>query len=435
MRSGAFLCLVLVSCGGDGSSGDDAVSADANLTDGPPAGTPLDQRLGVTTTTTPEGVMAGRFAWRIWGQGDLRIAPVYTVPDGCETLVGYTTGNPHARVARIDAAGALVTTYDLGAFELRGLAVEPDGHFAALLWDATQDPAELHVQRFDSAGAPGWSTDLIDALAAPTDFGIGESRLEYGNGQYGAYFHVHGISGFADGHEGDQLKWLDAGSGAMSNGWSWGCSHSMSELLRYDAGANAVLAACVTDCFPGTSGSNFGTDSIGGVYLENSRKVLDVDGGCNGSVAGELGGAAPSGAGWKLVWTSHQAAAAHGQGSYSASTMNQDVGFASIGADKTPGAVVWLTTTTGNEANATIAKWIDDQYVVGWSSAGTYQLARVSAAGAILEGPLTITAKWGERDDPFRSRPNGDVTWAWFDAPGATTLNLARLGAGDACTE
>ena len=54
-----------------------------------------------------------------------------------------------------------------------------------------------------------------------------------------------------------------------------------------------------------------------------------------------------------------------------------------------------------------------------------------SATGTFLEGPTTITtAKWGERDDPFRDHLNGDIVWAWFDSAGSTTLKLARLRSG-----
>jgi hypothetical protein len=427
----AWIALTLVACGGGGTSPGDGGNGSG---DGPPVGTPLPQRLSVATITAPAGVAAGGSVWRIWGTDNLLVKPVYTVPYAdCGTLVGYTTGGgtPTARVARLDAHDALVTTYDLGAFELRGLAAEPDGHFAALLWDVT---------RFDATGGAPRISALPDALAAPTDFGIGESRLSYGGGKYGAYFHVHGISGFAMGHEGDQLQWIDAGSGAVSNGWSWGCSHSMSELLGFAGGK--FLAACVTDCYPGTSGGNFATDSIGGVYLDNSRKVLAVDGGCNGSVAGELGGMTAAASGWRLVFNAHQAPATMGQSSYSTATMNQDIGFATIDAAGTPGAVAWLTTTPGDEADAAIAAWHPDgdaaeQYVVGWSAGGgagpaTYALARVSASGAVLEGPVDVgaTARWGQRDDPFREHLNHDVVWAWFPSAGATTFSFARLRSG-----
>ncbi len=449
MKRLATIFVLAAACNGTiGGVGDDDGDDDGSHPDGgpdvdaPPPAATLPERLTVTTIAAPAGVMAGDNNWRIWGSSSLRVAPVFTVPlVSCGTLVGYTTGTnaPTARVARLAADDTLVTTHDLGAFELRGLAAEPDGSFAALLWDRTVDPAQLHVRRIAPDGAPGWRTDLVDTLAAPTDFGIGESRLEYGDGRYGAYYHVHGISGFADGHEGDQLKWLTAATGAMSNGWSWGCSHSMSELLRYEPTSRAFLAACVTDCFPGTSG-DFATSSIGGIYLDRARKVLDIDAGCNGSVAGELGGAAPAPAGWKLVWNSHQNPATLGQQSYAPNSMDQDIGFAPIAADLTPGAVVWLTSTPGmDENNATIARWSPDgddaeQYVVGWALGETRYLAQVSPVGSMLASPIAIDASWGERDDPMRTHANGDLVWSRFDSAGATSFRFARVRSGRACT-
>src|SRR6185295_12949768 len=148
---------------------------------------------------------------------------------------------------------------------------------------------------------------------------------------------------------------------------------------------------------------------------------------------------APSG--WKIVFNAHQAPTVLGQMSYDKTTMNQDIGFASIAAGLTSGPVVWLTTTAGvNEADSSIERWkpegdATEQYVVGWSVPGTtyvYDLARVSATGSFLEGPVAVTAKakWGRRDDPFRAHYNGDVVWAWFDAAGGTTLHLSRIKSG-----
>jgi hypothetical protein len=105
--------------------------------------------------------------------------------------------------------------------------------------------------------------------------------------------------------------------------------------------------------------------------------------------------------------------------------------------------MVWLTTTSINEADSGIERWqpacdTTEQYVVGWSepastaSAYKYRLARVNASGSFLEGPVEVTsvAKWGRRDDPFRQHYNQDVIWSWFDASGSTTLRFARLRSG-----
>jgi hypothetical protein len=137
---------------------------------------------------------------------------VFTVPLGnCGTLGGYTTGsgsNITARVAVLDEQDELEQHLELAeGLECRGLAAEPDGHFAALLWDDSAD--RIYVRRFELNGDAGWGTELVNASNKPTDFGIGESRLEFGDGKYGAYYHVHSDNG----HEGDTLKWVDAQSG------------------------------------------------------------------------------------------------------------------------------------------------------------------------------------------------------------------------------
>ena len=415
----------------------DSVDDDGSSDDGPPPGAALLDRLSVVDVEVPEGVETGTSSWRIWGTGPLNVAPVFTVPlASCETLVGYTSSGAGitARVIKLDADGASTAALDVGAGrELRGLAAEPDGSFGALVWDPGAQ--RIWVDRFDADGGSISSTELVNADNTPTDFGIGDSRLDYGNGTYGAYYHVHSDSG----HEGDTLKWVAADSAVESTQWGWGCSHSMSDVLRFNDAVGEFLSACVTDCYPGTDG-DFATQSIGGVYLEAGQaKIIDVDAGCNGSVAGELGSAAPHPGGWGIVFNAHQAPVTLGQSSYDPGTMDQDIGFSAVGTDRTPGPVVWLTTTPGlNEDDSSIAAFAPEgdgvaQFVVGWHEPpSTYWLARIGADGSVLEGPVdaTAVAAWGRRDDPFREHGDADVVWSWFDAPGSTTLHFARIDAG-----
>jgi hypothetical protein len=373
----------------------------------------------------------------------LRVAPVYIAPvSDCSTLVCYTGGTtsaPAARAVVLTAGDQLSRTIELGAFECRGIAAESGGAgFAALLWDNAAD--KIYVHRFTLAGESDWNTELTNSDNHPTAFDIGESRLEFGGDRYGAYYHVHSDSG----HEGDTLKFVSASTGAQTTQWSWGCSHSMSNLLTYHPQAASFLPVCVTDCYPGTGSGDFATVSIGGVYTDNRNKVMSVDAGCDGKVAGELGGAAIAPVGWKVVFNAHQAPTALGQSSYSTATMNQDIAFAAIAMNHTlSGGVVWLTNTTGvHEADSAIARWqpmgdATEQYLVGWMQPGTtaaYKLARIDAAGTFLEGPIDVAARarWGQRDDPFRVHTNGDVIWAWFDTAGATTMHVARVRSGNA---
>jgi hypothetical protein len=385
--------------------------------------------------------------WSVWRRRDLQVSPVFTAPlASCQTLVCYTSGTasaPTAHVVRLNATdaldGELVTE---AGFECRGLAAGDGGAFAVLLWNDegnAEPPLDtIAIRRYDAAGTALGTTELVNDDNHPTDFGIGESRLEFGNGRYGAYYHVHSLSG----HEGDTLKWVDAANGAETTGWDWGCSHSMSNVLRYNPAISDFMNACVTVCYPGTEGSSFATTSIGGIYHNRRTKVMDVAAGCNGSVAGELGSAALSPNGFKMVFNAHQAPTVLGQDSYDTAAMNQDIGFVSVTGTATPGQVVWLTTTSVNEMDSSIALYqpagADEQYLVGWveGDGGAHKLAIVDGAGALLEGPLDVTAtvKWGRRDDPFRRHFDGDIVWAWFEQSGSTTLNVGRVDSGNAAT-
>jgi hypothetical protein len=406
---------------------------------GAPLPATLMERIKASSVEVSAGVKAGVDNWRIWGRGDLGVAPVFTVPlPNCQTLVCFSSGTqqaPVSHVVQLDAEDKLVKELvaETGV-ECRGLAAGEGGQFAALLWNPGGET--IAVTRYDAAGMALGTTPLVNDDNNPTDFEIGESRLEYGSGQYGAYYHVHSDSG----HEGDTLKWVDAASGAEDTEWDWGCSHSMSNLLRFNGGLGQFLPVCVTDCYPGTSGSNFATTSIGGIYLNHDEeKVMDVAAGCNGDVAGELGGAAIAPSGYKLVFNAHQAPTTAGQSSYDEDAMNQDIGFSAVGQDGAPGPVVWLTTTAGNEADSSISRYQPmggaEQYLVGWVESGNsdvFKLSLLDPNGTFLENPIDVSTlvHWGRRDDPFREHAGGDVVWAWFDEAGSTTLHIARVESG-----
>ena len=75
----------------------------------------------------------------------------------------------------------------------------------------------------------------------------------------------------------------------------------------------------------------------------------------------------------------------------------------------------------------------DEHYLVGWNANGTHQLARIAPDGTLLEGPVTVQASWGERDDPFRTDA-ASVVWAWFDQPGDTMFHFAHVAVGPGCS-
>jgi hypothetical protein len=183
----------------------------------------------------------------------------------------------------LNASDQLVDTFTVGeGLECPGLAAEPDGHFTALVWD---DSGRIYVNRFDLSGTQSWSEELTDSSNSPTDFNIGDSRFEYGNGTYGAYYHVHSN----DGHQGDTLKWVDAETGTESTEWDGGCSHSISDLLRHNPALDEFLAVCVTDCAVADVG---GSSDLGraqrAVRVQVSSRV-DADTPAQAVVARSLG--------------------------------------------------------------------------------------------------------------------------------------------------
>ena len=246
----------------------------------------------------------------------------------------------------MDAGDQVVSTYDLGRSSCAVLRPRADGHFAlaGLLWDQTTNPKSLKVVRYDSRGAPGWTTPLDDTLAAPTDFGIGESRLGTARAST-ARTSTSTASRALPTVTGRCAALAGRDDGQSHPGLELGLLASMSELLRFSSAANQTLPICVTDCYPArpapTSPPTRSAACTSILQWQGPR----LRQGLQRQRRGGAGSAAPGMVGWKLVFNGHQNAAANGQNSYNSSTMNQDIGFVSVGNNGTPGSIVWLTTT------------------------------------------------------------------------------------------
>ncbi|MCA9645143.1 MAG: hypothetical protein KC492_30845, partial [Myxococcales bacterium] len=141
------------SSGGTSGAGNGGTTVGGAGGSGAGPGTTLDERIETHDLTLPEGVQAGVSNWRIWGRGSLNVAPVFTVPRGnCSTLVCYTTQAGTAKVAEVGRDGSLIATRDLAQDrQCRGLAAEPDGAYAALLWDDAGD--RIFLQRYAADGS------------------------------------------------------------------------------------------------------------------------------------------------------------------------------------------------------------------------------------------------------------------------------------------
>ena len=170
----------------------------------------LKNRITQATSSLPHPLGGNTSTWCTWG--GCTISPrLYHEPlsNGSE-LVGWTdaTGDGHVSVAAAKA-----------------------------MW----------LSKRAADGSEVWSTNLKDSLTSFNP-GIGDSCLAYGSGRYGAYFAVHGDSGRVQGHEGDQLTYVDDSGKIVSGGWQWGCSHSMAELISYHPGLAKFLPVCSSDC-------------------------------------------------------------------------------------------------------------------------------------------------------------------------------------------
>ena len=361
-----------------------------------------------STVTLPHPLADASFSWCTWGW--CSISPrLYQEPIGDgRTFIGWTDSSGDGHVSILSTTGSLTQTFDFSAQVLRGLTVHDDGSFAVLLWDP--NAKRMWLSSRNANGTEIWKTDITGSLTV-FDPGIGDSRLAYGNNLYAAYFAVYGISGWVQGHNGDQLTYVSSSGSPQSGGWDWGCSHSMAELINYHPALNKFLPICSSDCY----------DSKG-ILLNDSQVVYASDGNCGGNVSAQLGQAAQSDSSWKLVFNAMSQPCCDGRG----------IGLATINGTN-QSSYLWLTDTSGaNERDPVIARLGStlqtDRYVVGWTTTndGVYWLAVITGSGTYLMGPEEVSSSgvaWGNRDDSFRTRADGSVSWVQGD-PGSTTLHF-----------
>lgn len=382
-----------------------------------PATAAIPDRITTVTLTLPTSLEPGQFSWCT--MGTCTLSPrLYHAPlaDG-RTLVGWTDAalNGHVSVA---SGSTITATFDYPARPVRGLVGHDDGSFAVLLWDrggAAIEDDVMWLSRRTAANGETWVARVTSVSNVPSAAGskLGDSRLAYGGGVYGAYLAVHGISGFATGHEGDEYTRLDDAGGALSGDWSWGLSHSMAELIGWHPQTSVLTAIGSSDCYPGK-----------GLYAGNSRLLWAADGDCAGNAQAQLGQmAAATNQRWLVAFSAPNRAGFPAQG----------IGLARFGSDGTV-SIAWLTSTAGAEERDPVLARIgtslgSNRFLAGWrmQTAGTFQLAVVDTLGALIEGPTAPGAgvSWGNRDDSFRTRSDGSVSWVQ-GAAGSNTLKLHR---------
>jgi hypothetical protein len=368
---------------------------------------PLESRISAWTLTLPQSLEANTNSWCTWTY--CSIGPrLYLAPrsDG-SYLVGWTDNFGNGHVSTVSGP-SISATHNFAGNRVRGLVAHTDGTYAVLL----KSGATLSLSKRAANGSSTWTTALNSTIAEDSST-LGGHRLAYGGGIYAAYWAVHGISGNYNGHEGDQLTFVNDSGVKQSAGWSWGCSHSMAELVGYHSNDAAFTAFCSTDCYPNPPG----------LTMNNRWSIYEGDGNCGGLVSVQLGQMEEAETGWKILFNAQD----------TASSVAFGIGLATVVSGQSP-SVVWLTATSGTDerdpAMARIGSGTPEQYLVGWrtKSNGAFHLGVINASGVFLEGPEQMSPSgpgWGNRDDSFQATPGGEVAWVEGNT-GSTTLTLYR---------
>jgi hypothetical protein len=369
---------------------------------------PIDLKASITKTTgtLPQSLNYQPSSFCTWESECLMTPRLYHEPlAGGNTLLGWTDldindFSQDGHVSMI-AGNSITWTVDFANLSVRGLTAHADGSFALLLWDSEADI--MYLSRRDPSGDEVWTTNLNSPIAV-ADFWVGGGRLAYGGGLYAAYFTVRGVAGQYLGHHGDQLTYVDDDGGIQTGGWNWGCSHSMAQLISYHPGLDQFAPICSSDCY-----------TKKGILLNNNQLVYAGDGDCAGLVSTQLGQAALADGSWKVVFNAVDRPCCEGKG----------VALATVNASY-QSSYIWLTDSDGTyESDPSIALLGTDvqadRYLVGWTTSNDdiYWLAIIDGNGTFLAAPEEVTSmgvKWGVRDDSFRTRPDGSVSWVYGDA-------------------
>jgi hypothetical protein len=368
---------------------------------------PLESRISTLTLTLPQSLEANSSSWCTWTS--CSIGPrLYLAPRSDGTfLVGWTDNFGNGHVSAVSGS-SISATHNFPGSRVRGLVAHADGSYTLLL----KNGVILSLSKRAANGSATWTTALNSTIAEDSST-LGDHRLAYGGSRYAAYWAVHGIADFADGHEGDQLTIVNDSGVKQSGGWTWGCSHSMAELVGYHSNDAGFTAFCSTDCYPDPPG----------LTMNRSTSIYEGDGNCRGLGSVQLGQMAEAETGWKILFNAQD----------TANSVAFGVGLATVVSGQSP-TVVWLTATSGTDERdptmARIGSGTPEQYLVGWrtKSNGAFHLGVIDASGGFLEGPEQMSSSgpgWGKRDNSFQGTPFGDVAWLEGNA-GSTTLTLYR---------
>jgi FlgD Ig-like domain len=383
-----------------------------------PAHALLRERITTTSLTLPAALEPSVSSFHLWTQHVLG-PRLYHEPlaDG-RTMVGWTDAAMNGHVSLVGST--VETTFDFPDEPVRGLVAHSNGTFAVLLWNrggAGFQDDYVRLSKRNANGSQIWSLAVTTSeyTPNPAQFNIGDSRLAYANGVYGAYLSVHST----EGHEGDRYQRVSDSGVLLSGGWGWGLSHSMAGVIAAHPENGTLHTAGVSDCYPSKA-----------LLYDKTTSLFTADADCAGKVSVQLGQmAAGPGGSWLVAMDAVDRPGFPARG----------VAVVRVRSGSTP-RLVWLTNTTGSDERDPVIARIDaslgsNRYLVGWR-----QLSDGSARIAVIDSNATVQSAteivspavtWGARDDSYRTRPDGSISWV-EGAAGSRTLRLHRYSESQA---
>lgn len=293
-------------------------------------------------------------------------------------------------------------------------------------------------------GKQAWRTKLTGASSDDTA-PLLDGQLAWNGKKYGAYFVVHGAGGFADGHFGDKLAYVNPQGKKLGGGWGWGCSHNEGIALRAETSGD-FTSLCFDDWRSGLFVST-------GIAAPDNAPVVQREqcwaGYCGGTFAGRTGDLVKSSTGrYATAFASRGAASAKknpddssGRGwTVKPKTSTHQVAVAFLKNRNTPsGKPVYLTSAKGTEhVNVRVAPYGKNRLLVSYETLKNAKCASGTCTGT-FSGTHFRLVDWSGKlqgaDKVVKARISGDIavlkdgTLTWAYAPVTPSYTTALNGA------
>ena len=428
-------------------------SVSASASTGTGTGTTLAQKLTVSKVTLPAAfgyLQSGYNQLPEWTRVDTQAAP-----DGSVRVAWPASDGVHVTSLSPALERKGTDTVVPDTEEVSGLVAHNNG-FALLtrVPDTNKwgDTAAALIRYKD--GSALFSKKLTGTASNDTSPGL-DGALKWNGSKYGAYFVVHGAGGFADGHYGDKLAYVDDAGTTQSGGWDWGCSHNEGIALA-PAASGDFPSVCFDDWRSGlfvSTGISAPDDApvvqreqcwagyCGGAYPSSSGDLVKTSTGGYATAFADRGAASAvkntadsSGRGWTVT----------------PKTDTHQVAVAFLKDASTPGSVVTLTDDKGTDHRNVHITPYGKNLLVSWESVADASCKDGTCTGKFTGTHLRVVDSTGtpvSADQVVDARIAGDIatlsdgslTWAFASStpdysspmsgasPTTTTLSIAHL--------